>query len=188
MTLASGARRRTNQARATPNDLKLVDNVTATYERLGRPDEGLKFLRSLPRGANADAIDQRIGGLAERAGHADQALAAYRAVQARHPNNADAALRTAGVLYRAGDYRGSLAALKIARAGAKDSDQDFWRNYAELARLLRPQAKPLRTRPSAVCTRTRSWPQALCRPPRTVASILLRSTASTCRCPVFWAL
>ncbi|HVE11192.1 MAG TPA: tetratricopeptide repeat protein, partial [Paraburkholderia sp.] len=125
-----------HQARATPNDLKLIDNVTATYERLGRPDEGLAFLRSLPRGTNADALDQRIGGLAERAGHDDQALAAYRAVQARHPNDADAALHTASVLYRAGDYRASLAALKQARAGAKDSDEDFWRNYAELARLL----------------------------------------------------
>ncbi|MFC0575400.1 tetratricopeptide repeat protein [Paraburkholderia solisilvae] len=125
-----------HQARATPNDLKLIDNVTATYERLGRPEEGLAFLRSLPRGANADALDQRIGGLAERAGHDDQALAAYRAVQARHPNDANAALRTASVLYRAGDYRASFAALKRARAGASDADQDFWRDYAELARLL----------------------------------------------------
>lgn len=125
-----------HESRATPNDLKLVDNVTATYERLGRPDDALAFLRSLPRGTNADAIDQRIGQLAERAGHDDQALATYRAVQARHPNDADAALRTASVLYRQGDYRASLAALKVARKGAKDTDEDFWRNYAELARLL----------------------------------------------------
>jgi polysaccharide biosynthesis protein PelB len=125
-----------HQARQTPNDLKLVDNVTATYERLGRPDDGLAFLRSLPRGTNADALDQRIGGLAERAGHDDQALAAYRAVQARHPNDAHAALRTASVLYRDGDYRASFEALKRARVGASDKDEDFWRDYAELARLL----------------------------------------------------
>ncbi len=125
-----------HEARATPSDLKLIDNVTATYERLGRPDDGLAFLRSLPRAQNADALDQRIGQLAERAGHDDQALATYRAVQARHPNDANAALRTASVLYRQGDYRASLAALKTARAGAKDTDEDFWRNYAELARLL----------------------------------------------------
>ncbi|WP_246356202.1 tetratricopeptide repeat protein, partial [Paraburkholderia humisilvae] len=125
-----------HQARATPGDLKLVDNVTATFERLGRPDDGLAFLRSLPRGANADALDQRIGALAERAGHDEQALAAYRAVQARRPNDANAALRTASVLYRAGDYSASFAALKRARAGARDADEDFWRNYAELARLL----------------------------------------------------
>jgi polysaccharide biosynthesis protein PelB len=125
-----------HQARATPGDLKLVDNVTATYERLGRPDDALAFLRSLPRGANSDALDQRIGALAERAGHDDQALAAYRAVQARHPHDANAALRTASVLYRAGDYRASFAALKRARAGATEADEDFWRDYAELARLL----------------------------------------------------
>ncbi|MFC0399067.1 tetratricopeptide repeat protein [Paraburkholderia rhizosphaerae] len=129
-----------HQARATPGDLKLIDNVTATYERLGRPDDGLAFLRSLPRGTNADALDQRIGALAERAGHDDQALAAYRAVQARDPNDANAALRTASVLYRAGDYQGSFAALKRARAGASDASEDFWRDYAELARLLQLDA------------------------------------------------
>ena len=125
-----------HQAHATPGDMKLVDSVIATYERLGRPDDGLSFLRSLPRGTNGDAIDQRIGTLAERAGHDDQALAIYRAVQARHPDDATAALRTASVLYRQGDYRASLAALKSARAGAKAGDEIFWRNYAELARLL----------------------------------------------------
>ncbi|MEP9322424.1 hypothetical protein PPMP20_04680 [Paraburkholderia phymatum] len=34
-----------HEARATPNDLTLIDSVTATYERLGRPDDGLAFLR-----------------------------------------------------------------------------------------------------------------------------------------------
>ncbi|MGF6724891.1 hypothetical protein P3T43_004260 [Paraburkholderia sp. GAS41] len=129
-----------HQAQASPDDLKLVDNVIATYERLGRPDDGLAFLRSLPRGRNADAIDQRIGALAERAGHDDQALAAYRAVQVREPGNAGAALRTASVLYRAGDYRASFAALQTARNTAKDSDTEYWRNYAELARLLQRDA------------------------------------------------
>lgn len=129
-----------HQAQATPDDLKLVDNVVATYERLGRPDDGLAFLRSLPRGRNADAIDQRIGALAERAGHDEQALVAYRAVQARSPDSADAALRTASVLYRKGDYRASFAALQSARKTAKDKDTDYWRNYAELAGLLQRDA------------------------------------------------
>jgi hypothetical protein len=129
-----------HQAQASPDDLKLVDNVIATYERLGRPDDGLAFLRGLPRGRNADAIDQRIGALAERAGHDDQALAAYRAVQLRDPGNAGAALRTASVLYRAGDYRASFTALQSARNTAKDSDTEYWRNYAELARLLQRDA------------------------------------------------
>jgi hypothetical protein len=129
-----------HQAQASPDDLKLVDNVIATYERLGRPDDGLAFLRGLPRGRNADAVDQRIGALAERAGHDDQALAAYRAVQLRDPGNAAAALRTASVLYREDDYGASFAALQSARNTAKDSDTDYWRNYAELARLLQRDA------------------------------------------------
>ena len=128
-------------AQASPDDLKLIDNVIATYERLGRPDDGLAFLRGLPRGRNADAIDQRIGALAERAGHDDQALAAYRAVQSRDPGNSGAALRTASVLYREGNYEASFAALQSAHSNAKDSDTDYWRNYAELARLLQRDAE-----------------------------------------------
>ncbi len=124
------------EARAAPDDLKKVDSATATYERLGRPDDALAFLHSLPAGKNGDALETRIGQLAERAGYDDQALAAYRKVQARHPGDVEAALRTASVLYRQGHQRASFEALEAARAGARDSDADYWRDYGELARLL----------------------------------------------------
>lgn len=124
-------------ARAAPGDLKKVDAVTSTFERLGRPDEGIAFLRSLPRGNNADAIDTRIGQLAERAGHDDAALAAYRSVQTHRPRDVEAALRTASVLYRKGDYRAAFSALRAASSAATDNDAVYWRNYGELARLLK---------------------------------------------------
>ena len=124
-------------ARAAPGDLKKVDAVTSTFERLGRPDEGIAFLRSLPRGKNADALDTRIGQLAERAGHDDVALDAYRSVQTHRPRDVDAALRTASVLYRKGDYRAAFSALRGAGAAATDKDAVYWRNYGELARLLK---------------------------------------------------
>ncbi|MGH8782546.1 tetratricopeptide repeat protein [Paraburkholderia sp.] len=123
-------------ARATPDDLKLVDSVTATYERLGRPDDAIAFLESLPRGREANALDERTGALAERAGHDDKALAIYRRLQQRDPRNPRYALHTASVLYRDGDYAGALAAMTPASRVAKDDDDVFWRNYGELARLL----------------------------------------------------
>ena len=124
-------------ARAAPGDMKKVDAVTSTLERLGRPEEGIAFLRSLPRGKNGDAIDTRIGQLAERAGHDDLALDAYRSVQAHRPRDVDAALRTASVLYRKGDYRAAFSALRTASAAATDNDAVYWRNYGELARLVK---------------------------------------------------
>lgn len=126
-----------HDARTSPADLKKLDAVTAAYERLGRPDEGLAFLRSMPRTDHVDALDTRIGQLAERAGHDDQALAAYRSVQAHRPGDVDAALRTASVLYRRGDHRASFAALAAVKHAATDKNVAYWRNYGELARLLK---------------------------------------------------
>ncbi|WP_240766721.1 tetratricopeptide repeat protein [Paraburkholderia flava] len=125
-----------HSARATPDDLKLVDLVTATYERLGRPDDAIAFLENLPRGGEANALDERTGALAERAGHDDKALAMYRRLQQRDPGNPRYALHTASVLYRDGDYAGALAAMTAASHVAKNDDTVFWRNYGELARLL----------------------------------------------------
>lgn len=123
-------------SQANPDNLKLVDDVVATYERLGLPDEALAFLAALPRGAQGNAIDERMGTLDERAGKDDAALAVYHRLQARSPENAPYALRTASLLYRHGDYKGAFDALQKARGGAKNDDEAFWRNYAQLARLL----------------------------------------------------
>ncbi|HDR9508197.1 hypothetical protein C5615_17645 [Burkholderia cepacia] len=123
-------------ARATPGDLKLVDSVTATYERLGRPDDAIAFLESLPPGRAANALDERTGALAERAGHEDKALAIYRRLQQRDPHNPRYALHTANALYRDGAYAGALDAMTGPSRYARDGDVEFWRNYGELARLL----------------------------------------------------
>lgn len=121
---------------ASPGDLKLVDSVVAAYERLGRPDDALAFLRSRQRTSPAEAIDSRLGQLAERSGHDDEALTYYRKLNQLYPSNTQYALRTASLLYRHGDYKGALDTLLAARRGARDDDVLFWRNAAQLARLL----------------------------------------------------
>ncbi|TDY26040.1 tetratricopeptide repeat protein [Paraburkholderia sp. BL6665CI2N2] len=121
---------------ASPGDLKLVDSVVAAYERLGRPDDALAFLRGRQRNSPAQAIDARLGQLAERSGHDDEALAYYRKLNQLYPSNTQYALRTASLLYRHGDYKGALDTLLAARRGARDDDVLFWRNAAQLARLL----------------------------------------------------
>jgi polysaccharide biosynthesis protein PelB len=121
---------------ASPGDLKLVDSVIATYERLGRPDDGLAFLQAHARDAGSHAIDERMAILAERAGHDDEALAIWRKLQASEPGNTSYALHAASILYRQGKYAEALAVLEQARAGARDDDVLFWRNDAQLARLL----------------------------------------------------
>jgi hypothetical protein len=121
---------------ASPGDLKLVDSVIATYERLGRPDDGLAFLQAHVRDPGSHAIDERMAILAERAGHDDQALAIWRKLQASEPGNTTYALQAASILYRQSKYAEALAALEQSRAGARDEDVLFWRNEAQLARLL----------------------------------------------------
>jgi hypothetical protein len=123
-------------ARGAPDDLKLVDQATATFERLGRPADAMAFLKALPHGRNGAAIDQREAALAERAGYDDDALALYRGLQQRDPRNTRYALREANLLFRHDDQAGAFAALAVARDAAADGNVEFWRNYGQLARLL----------------------------------------------------
>ncbi|WP_114811086.1 tetratricopeptide repeat protein [Paraburkholderia kururiensis] len=121
---------------AAPADMNLVDAVTSTYERLGRPDDALAFLRAHPRDGAGDAIDERIATLAERAGHDDEALAVYRQLLARRPGNTLYAVRAASLLFRRSDFAGAYATLQKSHDAAKDDDVLYWRNYAQVARLL----------------------------------------------------
>ncbi|MFX1716143.1 tetratricopeptide repeat protein [Paraburkholderia sp. A1RO-5L] len=125
---------------AAPPNLALVDDVIAAYERLGRPEDGLAFLKARMNGARSEEMARRYAWLSQRSGHFDQALATYQALQQAAPQNTEYAQRSANLLYQRGDYAGALAALKRARSAASDNDTLYWRTYGQLARLLQDDA------------------------------------------------
>ena len=124
------------KSNSAPGDLKLVDSVTATFERLGRPGDAIAFLKPRDRGAEAADIEWRIGTLAEREGNDDEALAYYRGLTKAHPDNTAYALRTASILFRHDHQVEALNVLLAARSTAAPNDIAYWRNLSQLARLL----------------------------------------------------
>ncbi|MGV2292883.1 tetratricopeptide repeat protein [Trinickia sp. YCB016] len=125
---------------AAPSDLKLADQVVAAYERLGRPQDALKFLQTRATDGEAAAMNERYATVAERAGDDAQALDTYRKLQKLDPNNTVYALQAANLLYQQNDYADAFAALKLAERGASDHDTLYWRTYGQLARLLQDDA------------------------------------------------
>lgn len=130
----------THAADAAPDDFKLVDGVIAAYERLGRPEDALAFLKARMNGAREEPIASRYALLSERAGHFDQALQTWRALQRSHPGNVAYAVHSANLLYRMNDFAGALRALKEVQAYATDRDVLYWRTFGQLARLLQDDA------------------------------------------------
>jgi hypothetical protein len=130
----------THASDAAPDNLQLVDGVIAAYERLGRPDDALAFLQARMHGAQEEPMASRYALLSERAGYMRQALDTWQALQRSHPEKVEYAVHSANLLYRLGDYRGALDALKAVRAHATDHDTLYWRTYGQLARLLQSDA------------------------------------------------
>ncbi|TAM02593.1 MAG: tetratricopeptide repeat protein [Paraburkholderia sp.] len=125
---------------AEPANLSLVDGVIAAYERLGRPEDGLAFLKARAHGARTEDIERRYAWLSQRSGHFDTALTTYEALQQAVPRSTEYAERSANLLYQRGDYAGALAALKRVPLPESDADALYWRTYAQLARLLEDDA------------------------------------------------
>lgn len=125
---------------AAPEDLKLVDGVVAAYERLGRPDEALAFLKARMTGARQAQIGSRYALLSERAGYIDQALKTWQTLHESNRGNVEYALHSANLLYRMSKLPGALRALEAVQPYATDRDVLYWRTYGQLARLLQNDA------------------------------------------------
>lgn len=125
------------EADRQPNDLKLKDDIVNTYERLGRPDEGLSYLKRHAVGNQRRALLEREGDVAQRIGQDAEALSTFETLQKEFGPSSDYALRIASLMYQKGRVTEALAALRRVRdlAGTLPADARYWRTYAEIARL-----------------------------------------------------
>jgi len=121
--------------RAGSGDLATIDQVVATYERLGEPEQGLAFLQSLSHGPNARQIMERQAELAERAGKDARAYELYTELQQRFGPRPQYALKQANLLYVRGKLAEALQAMVPAMRTARSTDIEYWRTLTELARL-----------------------------------------------------
>ncbi|VVE42386.1 tetratricopeptide repeat protein [Pandoraea terrigena] len=125
------------EAERQPNDLKLKDDIVNTYERLGRPDDGLAYLKRHAAGSQRRALLEREGDVAQRVGKDAEALATFETLQKEFGPSPDYALRIASLMYQKGQVKPALAELRKVRdiAGTLPADARYWRTYAEVARL-----------------------------------------------------
>jgi polysaccharide biosynthesis protein PelB len=117
-----------------PDDARLLTEIIATYERLGRPRDGIGFLQEIERRRPSPVVRTALADLAERAGDIDLALVTLQRME-QDGHDVHRAARIAALLTGRGDFDGAFAAMEAARGVVRDDDRDYWRFYAALARL-----------------------------------------------------
>ncbi|MFX5245307.1 hypothetical protein ABTD35_21240, partial [Acinetobacter baumannii] len=60
-----------HRLRRTPDDMRLLGEIVAAYERLGRPREGIAFLQKITASSPTPQALKALADLAERAGDID---------------------------------------------------------------------------------------------------------------------
>ncbi|MFM0014331.1 tetratricopeptide repeat protein [Paraburkholderia sediminicola] len=121
------------QSNRQPDNLKFLDAVVFSYERLADPDAALRFLQARMHGPLRRTAIERYALIAERKGDDDLALRTYRDLEREYGPNAAYGLKIATLLYARTQFDAALAAMNEAKRGAHASDDDFWRFYALLA-------------------------------------------------------
>jgi hypothetical protein len=133
-----------HKAGREPTSVVWLERLLQVFEASGQPERGLALLRTRLAGKSAPALRQRelalLATLAERTGHDVESLATLRQLQAGFGTDSTVALRIANNLYRANQPVAAFAELERAGAVAPVTDGNFWRAYAELARLLQNDA------------------------------------------------
>lgn len=124
-----------------PTNPNWLNQLVQIRETAGQPDGVLNLMRDrmkahLTQGAQRQRELEMLAGLAERSGHDNEALSVLQLLQSEFGPVTSYALRIASQLYRLGRPADAFAALEVVAAKAPSDDADFWRTYAELARLL----------------------------------------------------
>lgn len=122
-----------HQAGQQPENLKLLDAVVFSYERIADPDAALSFLRTRFNGPLRRQAMERYAQVAERKGDDDLALRMWRDLEREYGPNAAYGLKIGTMLYTRTQFDAALAAMNEAKRGASASNDEFWRFYALLA-------------------------------------------------------
>ncbi|MEM5370438.1 tetratricopeptide repeat protein [Paraburkholderia azotifigens] len=122
-----------HQADRQPGNLKLLDAVVFSYERVADPDSALRYLQSRFTGPLRRAAMERYAQVAERKGDDALALRTWRDLEREYGPNAAYGLKIGTMLYTRTQFDAALAAMNEAKRAAPASNDDFWRFYALLA-------------------------------------------------------
>jgi Tfp pilus assembly protein PilF len=122
-----------HQADEQPANLKRLDAVVFSYERLGDPDSALRFLQTRFKGPLRREASERYAQVAERKGDDDLALRTWQRLEREYGPNAEYGMKIATMLYARTHFDAALAAMNEAKRAAPPSNNEFWRFYAMLA-------------------------------------------------------
>ncbi|WP_109481974.1 tetratricopeptide repeat protein [Paraburkholderia sp. C35] len=122
-----------HQADEQPGNLKLLDAVVFSYERLADPDSALHFLQTRFNGPLRRQAMERYAQVAERKGDDELALRSWQNLEREYGPNANYGLKIGTMLYTRTQFDAALAAMNEAKRGAPASNDEFWRFYSLLA-------------------------------------------------------
>lgn len=131
---------------SAPANLQWLNRLVTLHEAAGAPAEAIALLqgrlarRGMVQGAERVRELELLAGIQERAGQDAEALATVLQLQREHGPRTVYALKIANFHYRQGAVRSARDALEAVRAVAAPDDVLYWRNYAEVARLLQDDA------------------------------------------------
>lgn len=121
----------------------LINNIIQTYERLGRPDDGLNFLDKLAhQNPNAKLLDAE-SRLAERAGQDDRAIKLLTTLIHHNQPQESWVLRLAALYYLRGDLDNAWNTLHDVEPKMSAQASGYWQVYAEISRLLHHESDAL---------------------------------------------
>lgn len=128
------------ELRQDPKNFELIKRIVALYEFQGEPREAQIFLREQEKTVHRREVLFMQAELAERMGEFEPALTYYQRLDQEYGPTTLWALRIAALRYVRGELALAFDALERAKPVATEQDVIFWRNHAELARLLQKEA------------------------------------------------
>ncbi|BCL76702.1 hypothetical protein JHS3_24380 [Jeongeupia sp. HS-3] len=121
------------EARRRPLSGPELDQLSSLYERLARPEAGIRFLEAQFQTRPEPGLLERAALLRQRSGDDAGAIGNYQTLLARFGQRVSWARTLAALRYSRGDVEGAYRALADARSVATDADGDYWRLLGDLA-------------------------------------------------------